>query len=68
MNLKNLWNHKSKKIKKKRARTFENVSKLHRGGQKVLNGFESKIFPIIKQTEDKGHPLELFIYLFPLYL
>ena len=57
-----------KENKEKKARTFENVSRLHRGGQKVLNDFESKIFPTRKQAEDKGHPLDLFIYLFALYL
>ena len=29
-----------------KRKTYENVSKLFKKGQKVLNGFESKIFPI----------------------
>ena len=44
-------------IKEKKVLTFESALRLLIGRQKVLNGFESKIFPIRKQTQEKGHPL-----------
>ena len=50
--LKNRQNHKTQS--KRKALTFENSLRLHRGRQKVLNGFESKIFPTKKQTKGKG--------------
>ena len=46
-------------IKEKKVLTFESALRLLIGRQKVLNGFESKIFPIRKQTQGKGHPLQL---------
>ena len=43
--------------KEKKALTSENANRLLRGRKKVLNGFVSKIFPIEKQMQEKGHPL-----------
>ena len=40
----------------KRIKTLENVNILFKGRQKVLNGFESNIFPMAKQTHRKGSP------------
>ena len=53
-----LQNHKSKKKKKKEKRKktliFGNPRGLCRQRQKVLNTFESGIFPIEKQVQGKG--------------
>ena len=38
--------------------TFEKTHRLLKG-KKVLNGFESGIFSIKKQTQGKWHPLDL---------
>ena len=57
INLKNLQNHKTQT--KKKPLTFENANRLLKGRQKVLNGFKIKIFPTRKQTQGKGHPLDL---------
>ena len=46
-----------KEKKEKKVLTFESALRLLIGRQKVLNGFESKIFPVRKQTQGKGHPL-----------
>ena len=35
--------------KKQKALTFENTKRILKGKQKVVNGFENKIFPIGKQ-------------------
>ena len=42
------------KQKRKKALTFENIILFLKGRQKVLNGFESKMFSIRKQTQGKG--------------
>ena len=38
---------------------FENAHRLLKGRQKVLNGFESGMISIKKQTQEKEHTLEL---------
>ena len=45
--------------KERKALTFKNADKLPEERQKVLNGFESRIFPIGKQAQEKGRPIEL---------
>ena len=44
----------NKIIKAEKVLTYENVSRLLKGRQKVLNGFESKILPIGNQKHGKG--------------
>ena len=39
----------------KNTLTFKNVIKILKGRQKLLNGFENKIYPIGKLTQGKGH-------------
>ena len=39
--------------------TSENANKFLKRRQKVVNGFESKIFLIVKQAQGKGHVLHL---------
>ena len=43
--------------KEKIEPTSENAKRLLKERQKVLNGFESKIFPIVKQAQGKEHSL-----------
>ena len=50
VNLKNLQNQPIQR-KEKKALTFKNINILFEGRQKVLNDFESKIFPRRKQTQ-----------------
>ena len=45
--------------KKKNLLNFENAHTFNRGRQKLFNGFESGIFSIRKQTQGKGHSLDL---------
>ena len=40
--------------KEQKVLTFNNTIRLFEGKQKVLNSFESKIFPIEKQAQGKG--------------
>ena len=54
--LKNLQNQKNQLKMKKKALTFKKPILLLNGRQKVLNAFESRIFPKIKQ----GKGLQVF--------
>ena len=49
--LKKLQNRKNKSKKKKKKRTLKNANILLNGRQKVVNAFESGIFPKGKQWE-----------------
>ena len=59
MRLINVKNPQKHPKKEKKAPTFQNAKRLLKGRQKVLNGFEGKIFPIGKQTQGKERSLEL---------
>ena len=63
INLKNEINKCKKSTKtpqkRKKHRLFKTQKRLLKGRQKVLNGFEGKIFPIGKQTQGKERSLEL---------
>ena len=59
MRLINVKNPQKHPKKEKKAPTFQNAKRLLKGRQKVLNGFESKIFPIGKRTQGKERSLEL---------
>ena len=59
MRLINVKNPQKHPKKEKKAPTFQNAKRLLKGRQKVLNGFESKISPIGKQTQGKERSLEL---------
>ena len=50
----NILNQKTKIRKKKKSLTYENAYRLFKRRKKVLNGFESKIFLIGKQTRVNG--------------
>ena len=41
----------------KNTLTFKNVIKILKGRQKLLNGFENKMYPIGKLAQGKGHLL-----------
>ena len=58
INLKNLLSQKNPD-KKSKELTFEMEIRLSRRRQKVLNGFDSKIFSIAKQIKWKGRLLDL---------
>ena len=53
INLKNLQNQKKQAKKEKKPLTLKNVDRLLEGMQKILHGFESKIFPTGKQSHGK---------------
>ena len=56
ISLKNLLNQRAKTKQKK---AFENAKRTLKGKQNVLNCFESKIFPIGKQTQGKRRLFDL---------
>ena len=45
--------------KEQKSLTLKNAVRNLRGGQRVLNGFASKILPMGKQTQEKEHPLDI---------